>query len=57
LQLSFNLIEPEWAKGKPLAWMSPEVIARSQDVLFEYGGVKKKLPIEDYFTNQFVPVN
>jgi len=57
LQLSFNLIEPDWAKGKPLAWMSPEVMAKSQEVLFEYGGVKKKLPIEDYFTNQFVPTN
>jgi len=26
-------------------------------VLFEYGGIKKKLPTEDYFTNQFVPTN
>jgi NitT/TauT family transport system substrate-binding protein len=57
LQLSFNLVEPDWAKGKPLAWMSPDVMAKSQDVLFEYGGIKKKLPIEDYFTNQFVPAS
>jgi NitT/TauT family transport system substrate-binding protein len=57
LKLSFNLLEPDWAKGKPLAWMSPEVIAKSQDILIEYGGIKKKLPIEDYFTNQFVPAN
>jgi len=57
LLLSFNLLEPDWAKGKPLAWMSTDVIAKSQDVLFEYGGVKKKLPIEDYFTNQFVPAS
>jgi hypothetical protein len=35
--------------------MSPEVIAKSQDILIQYGGIKKKLPIEDYFTNQFVP--
>jgi NitT/TauT family transport system substrate-binding protein len=57
LQLSFNLIEPDWAKGKPLAWMSPDVMAKSQEILFEYGGIKKKLPTEDYFTNQFVPAN
>jgi NitT/TauT family transport system substrate-binding protein len=57
LQLSFNLLDPDWAKGKPVAWMSPEVIAKSQDILFEYGGIKKKLPIEDYFTNQFVPAS
>jgi NitT/TauT family transport system substrate-binding protein len=55
LQLSFNLLEPDWAKGKPLAWVSPDVMAKSQDVLFEYGAVKKKLSPEDYFTNQFVP--
>ena len=55
LQLSFNLIEPDWAKGRPLAWISPEVMAKSQDVLYEHGGLKKKLPVEDYFTNQFVP--
>lgn len=55
LTMSFNLLEPDWSKGKPLAWMSPDVIAKSQDILFQYGGIKKKLPIEDYFTNQFVP--
>jgi NitT/TauT family transport system substrate-binding protein len=55
LKMSFNLLEPEWAKGKSLAWMSPEVIAKSQDILIQYGGIKKKLPIEDFFTNQFVP--
>jgi NitT/TauT family transport system substrate-binding protein len=55
LIMSFNLLEPDWANGKPLAWMSPEVIARSQDLLAQYGSIKKKLPVEDYFTNQFVP--
>jgi hypothetical protein len=55
LKMSFDLLEPDWAKGKSLLWMSPEVIAKSQDILIQYGGIKKKLPIEDYFTNQFVP--
>jgi NitT/TauT family transport system substrate-binding protein len=57
LQLSFNLLEPDWAKGKPLAWISPEVIAKSQDVLFEYGAIKKKISPDGYFTNQFVPAS
>lgn len=57
LTLSFDLLDPAWAKGKPQAWMSPEVMAKAQDVLFEYGGAKKKIPIEDYFTNEFVPAN
>jgi NitT/TauT family transport system substrate-binding protein len=55
LELSFNLLQPDWAAGKPLAWMSPEVMAKSQDILFEYGVIKKKLPPEAYFTDAFVP--
>jgi hypothetical protein len=35
--------------------MSPDVMARSQDILAQYGSIKKQLPAEDYFTNQFVP--
>jgi NitT/TauT family transport system substrate-binding protein len=55
LTMSFDLLDPVWSKGKPLAWMSPEVMAKSQDILFEYGGLKQKVPVESYFTNQFVP--
>lgn len=55
LTMSFDLLDPAWAKGKPSAWMSPDVMAKSQDILFQYGGIKRKLPVESYFTNQFVP--
>ena len=55
LTLSFDLIDPDWGKSKPQTWMSPEVIGKSQDILFEYGGVQKKMPVESYFTNEFVP--
>jgi len=55
LTMSFDLLEPAWAKGKPLAWMSPDIIAKSQDILLKYADLKQKLPVEDYFTNQFVP--
>lgn len=57
LILSFDLLNPDWGKGKPLGWMSPEVIEQSQDVLMQYGGVQKKLPVTDYFTNDFVQAN
>lgn len=57
LTLSFDLIDPDWGKGKPLGWMSPEVMQKSQDILIKYGGVTKKLPITDYFTNDFVSQN
>ena len=54
LTLSFNLLEPDWAKGQPRAWMSPAVIEKSQDILAQYGGIKEKRPIDVYFTNQFL---
>ncbi|HUZ75154.1 MAG TPA: ABC transporter substrate-binding protein [Stellaceae bacterium] len=57
LELSFNLLDPDWAKGKPTAWMAPKVIEKSQDILFKYGGIKKELPIHDYFTNAYVPAS
>ncbi len=57
LTMSFDLLDPAWAKGKPLVWMSPDVIAKSQDILFQYGGLKEKKPVDDYFTNEFVPAS
>jgi hypothetical protein len=55
LKLSFNLIDTEATKGHPIGWMSPEVMARAQDILAQYGQIKAKQPIETYFTNAFVP--
>jgi len=55
LKLSFNLLETEATKGKPLAWQPPEVMAKSQEILAQYGQIKTKQPVEVYFTNEFVP--
>ena len=55
LKLSFNLLENEATKGKPLGWIPPQAIASSQDILIQYGQIKTKQPIETYFTNEFVP--
>jgi NitT/TauT family transport system substrate-binding protein len=57
LTLSFDLLDPNWGKGEPPGWMSPEVIAKSQDILMQYGGIQRKLPATDYFTNDFVQPN
>lgn len=54
LALSFDLLDPDWGKGKPLGWMSPEVMEKSQDILMKYGGVAKGIPVTNYFTNDFV---
>ena len=55
LKLSFNLIETDATKGRPIGWMSPEVMTQSQDILLQYGQIKAKQPVESYFTNEFVP--
>jgi NitT/TauT family transport system substrate-binding protein len=57
LKLSFNLIETEATKGRPIGWMSPEIMTKSQDILAQYGQIKTKQPIEVYYTNEFVPAN
>jgi NitT/TauT family transport system substrate-binding protein len=57
LKLSFNLIETDATKGHSIGWMSPEIMAKSQDILAQFGQIKAKQPIENYFTNEFVPGN
>jgi len=56
LELSFRHFTSESGKGKPLAWIPPQDIEQTQEILFKYGGgVKNRQPIETYFTNEFVP--
>lgn len=55
LRLSFNLLEPEWAKGRPMGWLSPSEMEKAQEVLLQYGGIKTKQPMDVYYTNEFVP--
>jgi NitT/TauT family transport system substrate-binding protein len=55
LKLSFNLLETEVTKGKPLGWIPPDAITNAKEVLTQYGGIRKELPTEAYFTNELVP--
>jgi NitT/TauT family transport system substrate-binding protein len=54
LILSFDLLEPEWAKGQAFGWVSPKVIESSQDLLLQYGAIKNKRPVDEYITNEFI---
>lgn len=54
LTLSFDLLEPDWAKGKPLGWMSPEVIESSQALFLQFEQIKTKRAVSDYITNDFI---
>ena len=55
LTLSFRLLETEATRGRPLGWLAQETMVQAQDLLAQYGGIKTKLPIETYYTNEFVP--
>jgi NitT/TauT family transport system substrate-binding protein len=54
LTLSFDLLEPDWAKGQPFGWVSPKVIESSQDLLLQYGAIKTRRPVDEYITNEFI---
>lgn len=54
LKMSLKLVDTQESTGKPVGWLSPDAIARSQDILLQYQQIKTKRPIEYYFTNEFV---
>jgi NitT/TauT family transport system substrate-binding protein len=52
---SFPLFDSEASKGKPLGWTPPSDIEKAQTLLVEGQQIEKALPIETYFTNEFIP--
>lgn len=55
LDLSFPLLETPATKGKPLGWMAKSDWEKMQEVLLKYGGLKDAKPVEQYYTNDYVP--
>lgn len=54
LKASFPLFDSAASKGRPLGFTPPADIENAQKLLVEYEQIEKKLPIEDYFTNEFI---
>ncbi|HLF49840.1 MAG TPA: ABC transporter substrate-binding protein [Methylomirabilota bacterium] len=52
LSLDFQLTDE--AKKNKLGWVAREKVEWTQNVWFDLGEIKKKLPVEDYFTNDFL---
>ncbi|HEX8227747.1 MAG TPA: ABC transporter substrate-binding protein [Chloroflexia bacterium] len=42
------------AANQPVGWVDVDVWTKTQDALFDFGIVKKKLDVEEMFTNEFV---
>ena len=53
LRGSFNLIHTQYSEGKPIGWQAKEDWEMTQNLLIEYFGLEKKLPLETYYTNEF----
>ena len=49
-----ELFRTKHTQGKPLGWQSREDWTETLDVLEKYAGMTKRLPLEEYFTNEFV---
>jgi NitT/TauT family transport system substrate-binding protein len=52
LSLQFQLTEE--ARRQKLGWMAREKWEWTQNVWYELGEIKKKLPVDEYFTNEFL---
>lgn len=49
------LLHTKNSKGKPVGWMSEKDWKATIELLTKYAGLKKPLPTDRYFTNQFLP--
>lgn len=41
--------------GKPLGWMAKKDWEDTQEIMLEYGEMKKRLPVEEFYANEFIP--
>ncbi|MCY4438991.1 MAG: ABC transporter substrate-binding protein [Deltaproteobacteria bacterium] len=51
---SFPLFQTKNSKGKPLGWTAKADWESAQEILFKYGGLKKKIDVSRYYTNDFI---
>ncbi len=57
LVASFPLFHTKNTQGKPLGWMDRSDWEKAQELMSTSGGMEKKLPVEHYYTNEFIPTN
>ena len=55
LEISLEGLETANTKGKPLGLMDARDWEVMQDVLMQYGGLKQATPVEQIFTNEYLP--
>lgn len=55
LKLSVPLTPTPYDQGRPWGWMAPQDWQRILKMTQEFQGVKNPLPIDDYYTNTYLP--
>ena len=55
LKDTFPLLHTKNNDGHPIGWMAEADWAKTQDILIETGAIAAKLPLDRYYTNDFVP--
>ncbi|MBI3078734.1 MAG: ABC transporter substrate-binding protein [Deltaproteobacteria bacterium] len=55
LKMTFDLLQTEATRGKPLGWMAREDWEKTQGLLLKAGAMKQAQPVERFYTNEFVP--
>ena len=55
LTLYFDYIDSKKTRGKSLGWQSEVDWQETQELALQTGTIKRKEPVERYFTNRFIP--
>lgn len=51
---SEDLLQTDASEGQPFGWAADEDWQQTIDLMQQYGGLEEPLPVEDYYTNEFV---
>lgn len=54
LKNGITLLHTDNTRGKPIGFMAKKDWEQSQELLLKYGRLEKKLPVDTYYTNEFI---
>lgn len=55
LKEALELLYTPASRGKPIGWMAKKDWEDTQELMLQFGGMKKRLPVEELYTNEFIP--
>ncbi|MBI2369133.1 MAG: ABC transporter substrate-binding protein [Deltaproteobacteria bacterium] len=55
LVLSLGLLHTKRTEGRPWGWMAREDWEETQDLLHQYAGLERKVPVTTFYTNEYLP--